>query len=412
MVFINTATRQITAKVVYYGPGLSGKTTNLEWIYKHTDARTRGEMVSLETETDRTLFFDLLPLEVGVIGGFRTRFQLYTVPGQVFYNSTRKLVLRGVDGIVFVADSQQTMMAKNIESLQNLYDNLQEIGIDPTEIPMVFQYNKRDLKNLSSVEELNQQLNPNQAPYFEAVAIEGVGVFETLKAIARLTLASIRRKAMVAPMQAQPVPPVSEGQMPPTVISTTPSPTPATSGGGPGSVISATPTAGPLTVRVDEIPERVEFARVETPSVEKTPIRMKKVSLRSIEDIEQELHRIRREVATSQASTRNVPQPRVNAPGSGTVGEKGDVLGTMAKFAEDALSDVLTPRKVREVRKHIRVRMSREEFERAQQVGLDLHVIGAELQRHFRRVLVTKLTEQGEVKKVIITLEIDLIPKK
>jgi len=198
MVFFNWATMQMAAKIVYYGPGLCGKTTNLSFIYAKTSPGSRGEMVSLETETDRTLFFDLLPLEVGKVGGFRTRLQLYTVPGQVFYNTTRKLVLKGVDGVVFVADSQRPMADANVESLRNLDDNLKELGISLDAIPLVMQYNKRDLKNILSVEELNAKLNPNgRFECFESVATDGAGVFETLKAVTKSTLKTLRRR-MVA----------------------------------------------------------------------------------------------------------------------------------------------------------------------------------------------------------------------
>jgi hypothetical protein len=197
MVFFNYATMQMAAKVVYYGPGLCGKTTNLHHIYGRTAPGSRGEMVSLETETDRTLFFDLLPLDVGVIGGFKTRVQLYTVPGQVFYNTTRKLVLKGVDGMVFVADSQRAMKDANVESLANLKANLAEIGIKLAEIPLVFQYNKRDLANILSVEELQESLNAQRLQEsYEACAVLGQGVFETLKAISRLTLRSLKKRML------------------------------------------------------------------------------------------------------------------------------------------------------------------------------------------------------------------------
>lgn len=203
MVFFNWATMQMAAKIVYYGPGLCGKTTNLSYIYAKTAPGSRGEMVSLETESDRTLFFDLLPIEVGKVGGFRTRLQLYTVPGQVFYNTTRKLVLKGVDGIVFVADSQRPMADANMESLQNLEENLRELGTDLAQVPLVLQYNKRDLKNILSVDELNAALNPDgRLETFEAVAVQGTGVFETLKAITKLTLKTLRRR-----MAAQEAPP-------------------------------------------------------------------------------------------------------------------------------------------------------------------------------------------------------------
>lgn len=195
MVFLNYSTMQMVAKIVFYGPGLCGKTTNLKEIYKKTSPKSRGEMVSLETETDRTLFFDLLPMDVGVVGGFKTKFQLYTVPGQVFYNSTRKLVLRGVDGIVFVADSQKPMFDANVDSFENLQENLAEMGLDLDDIPLVYQFNKRDLPNISSVDELNEALNPLGRPYVQAAALQGVGVFETLKEVSKQTLLKLRDKA-------------------------------------------------------------------------------------------------------------------------------------------------------------------------------------------------------------------------
>ncbi|MCE1229762.1 MAG: GTP-binding protein [Firmicutes bacterium] len=182
----------MTAKIVYYGPGLCGKTTNLNAIYGQTSQQARGEMVSLNTETDRTLFFDLLPLEVGIVGGFKAKLQLYTVPGQVFYNSTRKLVLKGVDGIVFVADSQMPMLDANKESYQNLEENLRELGVNIREIPMIFQWNKRDLKNVLPVEQLEAELNQHRLPSFQSVASDGTGVFETLRGITRLSLAHIK----------------------------------------------------------------------------------------------------------------------------------------------------------------------------------------------------------------------------
>jgi mutual gliding-motility protein MglA len=197
MVFFNYATMQMAAKVVYYGPGLCGKTTNLHHIYGKTSPTSRGEMISLETETDRTLFFDLLPIDVGIIGGFKTRLQLYTVPGQVFYNTTRKLVLRGVDGIVFVADSQRAMKDANVESFQNMESNLGEIGLTSNDIPLVLQFNKRDLSNILPVPELIDSLDPmGQFSHLEASALRGDGVFETLKEISKLTLKSLKRKMM------------------------------------------------------------------------------------------------------------------------------------------------------------------------------------------------------------------------
>lgn len=195
MVFFNYATMQMAAKIVYYGPGLCGKTTNLHHIYAKTSPGSRGEMVSLETETDRTLFFDLLPIDVGVIGGFKTRLQLYTIPGQVFYNTTRKLVLKGVDGLVFVADSQVAMFDANIDSFRNLRENLAEIGLDLDEIPLVIQLNKRDLPNVAAAESMLDALDPERKyEAIESVASTGVGVFETLKLISKLTLRTLRRR--------------------------------------------------------------------------------------------------------------------------------------------------------------------------------------------------------------------------
>ncbi|RMH15891.1 MAG: hypothetical protein D6696_19460, partial [Acidobacteria bacterium] len=194
MVFFNYSTMQMAAKVVYYGPGLCGKTTNLQYIYERTAPESRGEMVSLATETDRTLFFDLLPIDVGSIAGFSTRIQLYTVPGQVFYNTTRKLVLKGVDGVVFVADSQRPMLQANIDSFKNLEENLAEIGLSLDNLPLVLQYNKRDLPGICSVEELDQALNKNGWPAIESSAITGMGVIETLKTISKLTLLALKKR--------------------------------------------------------------------------------------------------------------------------------------------------------------------------------------------------------------------------
>ena len=223
MSMINYASREINCKLVYYGPGLGGKTTNLEHVYGKVAPDQRGKMVSLATETERTLFFDFLPVDLGTIRGFKTRFHLYTVPGQVYYNASRKLILKGVDGVVFVADSQLERMEANVESMQNLYDNLAEYGYDLTKTPFVVQYNKRDLPNAAAVGDLQAQLNPGwevtepqrqrpvpdplrqgeylvenlngswieRAPYFESVAMTGEGVFETLRHIAKTVLKTL-----------------------------------------------------------------------------------------------------------------------------------------------------------------------------------------------------------------------------
>jgi mutual gliding-motility protein MglA len=193
MTFINYASREINCKIVYYGPGLCGKTTNLQWIYDKTNPTAKGKLISLATETDRTLFFDFLPLELGTVRGFKTRFHLYTVPGQVFYDASRKLILKGVDGVVFVADSQVERMEANIESYENLKTNLAEQGYDLAKVPAVVQYNKRDLPNAVAVEELRELLNPRSVPEYQAVAPTGVGVFDTLKAVAKLVLTELKK---------------------------------------------------------------------------------------------------------------------------------------------------------------------------------------------------------------------------
>jgi len=193
MSFINYSSREINCKIVFYGPGLCGKTTNLQWIYKKTNPDSKGKMISLATETERTLFFDFLPLALGEIRGFKTRFHLYTVPGQVFYDASRKLILKGVDGVVFVADSQIERMEANIESVENLRVNMAEQGYDLDKIPYIIQYNKRDLPNVVPIEEMKKVLNPRRLPDFEACAVDGTGVFDTLKAIAKLVIMELKK---------------------------------------------------------------------------------------------------------------------------------------------------------------------------------------------------------------------------
>ncbi|MCA9635248.1 MAG: GTPase domain-containing protein [Myxococcales bacterium] len=195
MSFINYSSREINCKLVYYGPGLCGKTTNLQYIYNKTRPEAKGKMISLATETERTLFFDFLPLSLGEIRGFKTRFHLYTVPGQVFYDASRKLILKGVDGVCFVADSQLARWDANIESLDNLRINLQEQGYELDKLPYVVQYNKRDLPDVATTEDLSRELNPTKVPEFDAVAPVGTGVFDTLKALAKQVLAELRKGA-------------------------------------------------------------------------------------------------------------------------------------------------------------------------------------------------------------------------
>lgn len=196
MALINRASREISCKIVFYGPGLGGKTTNLRQIYQKVDPQAKSQLISLATELDRTLFFDFMPLDLGTIQGYRTKFHLYTVPGQVFYNASRKLVLRGVDGVVFVADSQRERYEDTLASFANLKENLAEMSLSLDTVPLVIQYNKRDLPNIVSLDELKSQLNDSNLPDFEAVASQGIGVFETLKEIARQVLGNVGKRSI------------------------------------------------------------------------------------------------------------------------------------------------------------------------------------------------------------------------
>jgi len=193
--FINFPAREINCKLVYYGPGLGGKTANLQWIYDNTGNNLKGKMISLATETDRTLFFDFLPLDLGTVRGFKTRFHLYTVPGQVFYEASRKLILKGADGVVFVADSQEERLDANLETLDNLKEHLKEHNLELKTIPYILQLNKRDLPNVLPVEELKKHIGIKGEPTIEAIAINGTGIFETLKEVAKLVLAELRKSA-------------------------------------------------------------------------------------------------------------------------------------------------------------------------------------------------------------------------
>lgn len=193
MPVVNYASREITCKIVYYGPGRSGKTSNLQYIHRRVPAARRGDMMSLATQGDRTLFFDFLPIEIGTVRSMRTRIQLYTVPGQVFYNATRRMVLKGADAVVFVCDSQEAMLDANLESFENMRQNLEANEIDPDDVPLVLQYNKRDLPNAIPLAELEEALNPTKVPSFEAVAPKGIGVFDTLKAVAKLVLTELKK---------------------------------------------------------------------------------------------------------------------------------------------------------------------------------------------------------------------------
>ena len=262
MVLFNYSTKELTAKVVYYGAGLCGKTTNLQWIHEKLPIKNKGKMLSLATETDRTLFFDFLPIELGSIRGMKTRIQLYTVPGQVFYNATRRMVLKGADCVVFVCDSQEAMLDANLESLENLRQNLEANEIDADEIPMVMQYNKRDLPNALPVEILNERLNPRGLPFYEAVAVKGQGVEETLKGVTATVFRSLATKyggatgSVAAAAQAAAPPPVAK----PVPVAAAPMvPVPAPS--APAAIKPAPPRAAPMAaVRAWVTASRVPFS--------------------------------------------------------------------------------------------------------------------------------------------------------
>ena len=312
MVFFNYSTMQMAAKVVYYGPGLCGKTTNLQYIYSRTAKESRGEMVSLETETDRTLFFDLLPIDVGSIAGFSTRIQLYTVPGQVFYNTTRKLVLKGVDGVVFVADSQRPMLQANIDSFRNLEENFQEMGLSMDNVPLVLQYNKRDLHDIASVEELNQALNRGNWPHFEASALTGTGVFETLKGVSKLTLLSLKKRlSKDQPARPQPV---ARPQMTPRPA---PQPEPA-----PVGAVAARPQPAPT---VAAAPAHHPPAPVHAPAPAPAPIPRPQAPAAAAT--------VRPAPVAPKAPVRPAPRPKTQS----------DVLAELEAIRKQALRPAATP---------------------------------------------------------------------
>jgi len=288
MVSINYSSREVCCKIVYYGPGLSGKTTNLQYVHSKVPGNTRGDLISLATEADRTLYFDFLPINIGTINGFAAKFQLYTVPGQVYYNATRKLVLRGVDGVVFVADSQPDKLDENVESLMNLQENLEEYGYDINDLPMVIQYNKRDLPGVMPVQQLQDKLNPEGRPYYEASATVGNGIFDTLKLVIKLVL----DKAKSAGTKAQPMPrtqpeavavavpsspTVAEGRPYPTAEPepSSPTPQPVTSASAAASFQEPSPVAAAPSQPMagappepTEAPASTEIAPVSQPSDE------------------------------------------------------------------------------------------------------------------------------------------------
>jgi signal recognition particle receptor subunit beta len=294
MVLFNYSTKELTAKVVYYGPGLCGKTTNLQWVHEKLPIKNKGKMLSLATETDRTLFFDFLPIEIGTVRGMRTRIQLYTVPGQVFYNATRRMVLKGADAVVFVCDSQEAMLDANLESFENMRQNLEANEIDPDEVPLVLQYNKRDLPNALPIEILNERMNPHNVPFYEAVAVRGVGVEDTLKAVTKLVFKSLSAKygeggtassppgrapgpPRAAAPPAPPAPPAARPSTPPPelsaedLLSNLDAPSPLTPGPMPSLASAATAPPRPAPVPPPLSPPRPpspppQMTRPSTPS--------------------------------------------------------------------------------------------------------------------------------------------------
>jgi signal recognition particle receptor subunit beta len=364
MVFFNYSTMQMTAKVVYYGPGLCGKTTNLQYIYGHTANDSRGEMVSLETETDRTLFFDLLPIDVGNIGGFSTRIQLYTVPGQVFYNTTRKLVLKGVDGVVFVADSQRPMLQANIDSLRNLEENLAEMQIAIDSIPVVIQYNKRDLPDVIPVDELNQSLNPRAFPHFEATAVSGQGVFETLKGISKLTLLSLKKRltkmadggsagrvAALAPRAPQRVAPPPPRAAAPVAAAPAPPPAPA-----PKPRPAAVPTAGTAKARAGKLDVLAELEKIRKQSLSAEPAAPP---------------------PTPRSGAHARPTAPTSAPQSGTHPRVPPPPSAAASGAHPRTAAAAANGKG-EIHRSVEMTLKRKEFHRARRFLLDLRVEDAD----------------------------------
>jgi mutual gliding-motility protein MglA len=388
VVFFNYTTMQMTAKIVYYGPGLCGKTTNLQYIHQKTAPQSRGEMVSLETETDRTLFFDLLPLDVGIVGGMKLRLQLYTVPGQVFYNATRKLVLKGVDGIVFVADSQVVAFDANVESLTNLRVNLDELRLSMDQVPVVFQYNKRDIRNIVTVDRLNEALNAGGAPHFEAAALHGVGVFETLKAISKLGIASIRKKltderrptapaATAPPATPAAAPRPAPPPPPPAAISAPPPPRAATPPADPADLLAALvsdPRGG------EEV--RLEFAEEDT---DQHAVRA--VATKGHGDILRELENLRTVTAAPTAVTARPSRSRE---------------------IEKRLQDMLTPDTAsrQEMKRKASVEVPAELLKGTGELKLHLGFDTADGEEVVREVLTVRLGANRKLER--ITLHIDL----
>lgn len=434
MVFFNYATMQMAAKIVYYGPGLCGKTTNLQQIYQKTSPKSRGEMVSLETETDRTLFFDLLPLDVGNIAGFKTRFQLYTVPGQVFYNSTRKLVLRGVDGVVFVADSQTPMMEANIESLHNLKENLEELGLSMEEVPVVMQYNKRDLKNVVPVEEMNRVLNPRNVPWFEASALQGTGVFETLKGISKTTLITLRKKALGE--EKPRIPEVATKPIPEKPKQATPFPAPQPAAAAPAAAVPAKPAAPPAPLQPAPAAAAPAPAPITKPGVAPTPapvvpapaaaMAMPERHTPAPKPVMPTAAEIAKEtVEFSQVAT-PAPKPAVKkiAVKTSDIALKLDALRDMYtgkptkdKKADpilDTLSGLLDVKRPSEKRftKKLKIRLEPSEIDLVKNLSVDFHLQGDNnLHKRFSNAMSISVEGKSNPKKLILEIRLEILKK-
>jgi signal recognition particle receptor subunit beta len=379
VVFFNYTTMQMTAKIVYYGPGLCGKTTNLQYIHQKTAGKSRGEMISLETETDRTLFFDLLPLEVGVIGGMKVRLQLYTVPGQVFYNATRKLVLKGVDGIVFVGDSQMAMLDANIESLHNLEVNLAELNIPLDQIPLVLQFNKRDIRSIQTVDKLNEVLNLHGSPWFEAAALHGIGVFETLKCISRFALQSVRKRIQDEVKRRPDTAPVAIVTMPSPAAVAIPAISPAPP--------EADPLASLVEVtrgRPEDLPP-LEFAEEDTDQHKVRP-----VATKALMDIHQELANLRTMTAA--------PPPARTA------------ALDRARDVERRLQDMLAPnRDARQVvKRKTAVEVAPELLKLSTGLRLHLTLDGPDGEHVVTDALTVKLVGNRNLERLMLQLEVEV----
>ncbi len=380
MVFFNYSTMQMTAKVVYYGPGLCGKTTNLQYIYGHTAGDSRGEMVSLETESDRTLFFDLLPIDVGSIGGFNTRIQLYTVPGQVFYNTTRKLVLKGVDGVVFVADSQRPMLKANLESLKNLEENLGEMGLAFDSLPIVLQYNKRDLPDVLPIEELNRNLNPQSWPHFEASAATGHGVFDTLKGISKLTLVSLKRRLTKVETPAR--------------TAAAPAPRPP----APAAAAPSAPAQAPVPPAPRQAPAVAPALAAASAAARPRANKL---------DVLAELERLRKQAM-------NAP-PAVHAPAAAPPSRPAPVAAPPLQPTAPATRPAAAPPSLNgkgEIHRSVELTMRRNEFRRARRFLLNLRVEDADMQVvDAIRDLPIEIADPADLERVLLHLNVALRSK-